>query len=53
MGTALIDSRIWLLRRVLGDPKAAEAMELLTKRLKGRASNAAFLNGLILTEGPW
>jgi len=39
--------RLWLLRRVLGDLKPAEAMELLTKRLKGTASNAVFLKGLV------
>ena len=38
--------RVWLLRKVLSDCQPAEAMELLTRRLKGTASNAVLLNGL-------
>jgi transcription termination factor Rho len=38
--------RICLLRKVLSDRKATDAMEMLTKRLKGTASNTAFLNWL-------
>jgi transcription termination factor Rho len=38
--------RVWLLRKVLSDRKPAEAVELLTSRLKRTASNAEFLEGL-------
>jgi transcription termination factor Rho len=40
--------RVGLLRKVLSDCKPAEAMELLTRRLKRTASNAQFLKGLTL-----
>jgi transcription termination factor Rho len=39
--------RISLLRKVLSDRKPAEAMELLTKRLKRTASNTELLMGLL------
>jgi transcription termination factor Rho len=35
--------RVWLLRKVLSDLKPAEAMELLTSRLKRTATNAELL----------
>jgi transcription termination factor Rho len=38
--------RTWLLRKVLADRKPAEALELLTSRLRRTASNAEFLEGL-------
>ena len=38
--------RVWLLGKVLSEYKPVEAMELLTQRLKGTASNADLLDGL-------
>jgi len=39
-------ARVWLLRKVLSELRPAEAVELLTSRLKRTASNAEFLKKL-------
>ncbi len=41
--------RMWLLRKVLSDLHAVEAMELLTGRLRKSRSNAEFLLGMNLS----
>jgi transcription termination factor Rho len=41
--------RIWILRRVLNDMNPAEAMELLTNRMRKSKTNEEFLMGMNLT----
>jgi transcription termination factor Rho len=40
--------RIWILRRVLNDMNPAEAMELLTSRMRKTKTNEEFLMGMNL-----
>ena len=41
--------RIWILRRVLNDMNPAEAMELLTSRMRKTKTNEEFLMGMNLS----
>ena len=40
--------RIWILRRILNDMNPAEAMELLTSRMRKTKTNEEFLMGMNL-----